>query len=568
MSGHLDFDPVLDLAITNGLVDEQQAQELLDEKKRSGKPVRRLLLDSEFVTENDLLGMMAAYQGCEVVDLTQLTIPQTVLKCIPASVARMYNVIPIRTGIGAVTLATSTIIDPHAMDEIMFVLTKDVSFVMAREGDIHDRVTEFYGDDSATVAELLNSLEGEISHDPALATGEEVDDKGIAEAAGSAPIIKFVHLVLYNAVMARASDIHFEPFEKEFRIRYRVDGALYEMAPPPRRLATPIISRVKVMSGLNIAERRMPQDGRIAITVAGRHIDLRVSCLPTRFGESVVLRVLDQSVVSLNLDTLGMPEDVLNDLFIDVEKPNGIIIATGPTGCGKTTTLYACLRRINTIDQKLLTAEEPVEYDIDGIVQVPINPLTGNTFPLALRAFLRQDPDVMMIGEIRDLETAKIAIEASLTGHLVFSTLHTNDAAGAITRLIDMEVEPYLIASTLEAVLGQRLLRTICLNCKTAYEPDDETLRSLNLTRPDVGSRPFYYGRGCQTCNSTGYKGRKGIYEYLRVSNDIRELINEKKPTLFLREKARALGMRTMREDGIRNVLDGYTTVDEIRLYT
>jgi type IV pilus assembly protein PilB len=322
------------------------------------------------------------------------------------------------------------------------------------------------------------------------------------------------------------------------------------------------------MSGLNIAERRMPQDGRIAITVAGRHIDLRVSCLPTRFGESVVLRVLDQSVVSLNLDTLGMPEDVLNDLFIDVEKPNGIIIATGPTGCGKTTTLYSCLRRINTIDQKLLTAEEPVEYDIDGIVQVPINPLTGNTFPLALRAFLRQDPDVMMIGEIRDLETAKIAIEASLTGHLVFSTLHTNDAAGAITRLIDMEVEPYLIASTLEAVLGQRLLRTICLNCKTAYEPDDETLRSLSLTRPDVGSRPFYYGRGCQTCNSTGYKGRKGIYEYLRVSNDIRELINEKKPTLFLREKARALGMRTMREDGIRNVLDGYTTVDEIRLYT
>jgi type IV pilus assembly protein PilB len=480
----------------------------------------------------------------------------------------MYNVIPIRTGTGAVTLATSTIIDPHAMDEIMFVLTKDVSFVMAREGDIHDRVTEYYGDDSATVADLLTSLEGEISNDPSLAASEEVDDKGIAEAAGSAPIIQFVHLVLYNAVMARASDIHFEPFEKEFRIRYRVDGALYEMAPPPRRLATAIISRVKVMSGLNIAERRMPQDGRIAITVAGRHIDLRVSCLPTRFGESVVLRVLDQSVVSLNLDTLGMPEDVLNDLFIDVEKPNGIIIVTGPTGCGKTTTLYSCLRRINTIDQKLLTAEEPVEYDIDGIVQVPINPLTGNTFPLALRAFLRQDPDVMMIGEIRDLETAKIAIEAALTGHLVFSTLHTNDAAGAITRLIDMEVEPYLIASTLEAVLGQRLLRTICLNCKTAYEPDDDTLRTLNLTRPDIGARPFYYGRGCQKCNSTGYKGRKGIYEYLRISNDIRELINEKKPTLFLREKARAMGMRTLREDGIRNVLDGYTTVDEIRLYT
>ncbi len=568
MSGHLPFDPVLDLAIANGLVDEQQAQDLREEQTRSGKPVRRLLLDSGFVSEEHLLGMMAVYQGCEVVDLTQMSIPQTVINCVPASVARMYNVIPTHTGIGAVTLATSTIIDPHAMDEIMFVLAKDVSFVMAREGDIQDRVTEYYGDESVTVADLLNSLEGEIGRDPTLAVSEEVDEKGMEAAASAAPIVRFVHLVLYNAVMARASDIHFEPFEKEFRIRYRVDGALYEMSPPPRRMATPIISRIKVMSGLNIAERRMPQDGRIAITVAGRHIDLRVSCLPTRFGESVVLRVLDQSVVALNLDTLGMPEDVLDDILIDIEKPNGIFIATGPTGSGKTTTLYACLRRINTPDQKLLTAEEPVEYDIDGIIQVPINPLTGNTFPIVLRAFLRQDPDVMMIGEIRDLETAKIAVEASLTGHLVFSTLHTNDASGAVTRLIDMEVEPFLIASTLEAVLGQRLVRTICLNCKEPYEPDDETLRSMDLTRQDVGSRPFYYGRGCQLCNGTGYKGRKGVYEYLRMSNDIRELVNLRKPTLFLRERARALGMRTMREDGIRNVLDGYTTVDEIRLYT
>ncbi len=568
MSEHLDFDPVLDLAIANGLIDKQQAQDLREEKGRSGKSIRRLLIDDGFASEDELLQMMAAYQGSEVVDLTKIVLPSEVLKSVPASVARMYNVVPVQMGAGSVTLATPTIIDPTAMDEIMFVLAKDVSFVMAREGDIRARVTEFYGDESATVADMLNNLEGEISQDASLAISDDVDEKGIEAAAGAAPVVRFVNLVLYQAVTSRASDIHFEPFEKVFQIRYRVDGALYEMPPPPRRLALPIISRVKVMSGLNIAERRLPQDGRIALTVAGRHVDLRVSCLPTRFGESVVLRVLDQSVVSLELDTLGMPDDVLDILTLDIEKPNGIIVVTGPTGSGKTTTLYSCLRRINTIDQKLLTAEEPVEYDIDGIVQVPINPLSGNTFPIVLRAFLRQDPDVLMIGEIRDLETAQIAIQASLTGHLVFSTLHTNDAAGAVTRLIDMDVAPYLIASTLEAVLGQRLVRTICQNCKEAYEPDDDTLRSMDLTRADIGARHFYYGRGCQLCNNTGYKGRKGIYEYLRVANEIRELINEKKPTLFIREKARALGMRTMREDGIRNVLDGYTTVDEVRRYT
>ena len=327
-------------------------------------------------------------------------------------------------------------------------------------------------------------------------------------------------------------------------------------------------SRVKVLSNLNIAERRVPQDGRIALSVAGRQVDLRVSCLPTQFGESVVLRVLDRSVVSLDLENLGMPEDIFDLLTMDIEKPNGIIIVTGPTGSGKTTTLYSCLKRINKVESKLLTAEEPVEYDVDGIIQVPINPVVGNTFPKALRAFLRQDPDIMMVGEIRDFETAEIAIQASLTGHLVFSTLHTNDAAGAVTRLVDMNVQPYLVSSTLEAVLAQRLVRTICENCKTAYSPDDETLERLGLKRDQIGDRSFYYGRGCDLCNNTGYKGRKGVYEYLRISEPIRALINERKPTLIIREKARELGMRTMREDGLRNILDGYTTVDEILRYT
>jgi len=561
------YDPLIDLVVSNGIIDQQQADELREEHKNTGQPMRKLLVDNGYLSEDDLLGMMAAYQGCDVIDLSVMSLDTDVIQSIPASVARMYNVLPVQATTGTITLAVCDLIDPHVMDELMFVLTRDVQFVMAREKDVKERVVEYYGDDSATVSDMLNSLESDLALDTSLNV-DDTDDKSLESAAAAAPVIRFVKLVLYQAVTDRASDIHFEPFETDFKIRYRVDGALYEMSPPPRRLALPIISRIKVMSGLNIAERRVPQDGRISLTVAGHSVDLRVSCLPTAHGESVVLRVLDRSVVSLDLENVGLPEDVYEALTMDIEKPNGIIIVTGPTGSGKTTTLYSCLRMINKIDSKLLTAEEPVEYDMDGIVQVQINPSSGNTFAKVLRAFLRQDPDIMMIGEIRDLETAEIAVQASLTGHLVFSTLHTNDASGAVTRLCDMNVAPYLIASTLEAVLGQRLVRTICLNCKEAYMPDDETLQRMELKRADVGNRSFYYGRGCSKCNGTGYKGRKGVFEYLRITDPIRDLINERRPTLFIRERARELGMRTLREDAIRNVLDGYTTVDEVLRYT
>lgn len=562
------YDPLLDLVVSNGTIDQQQSDALREEHANSGTPIRNLLIDNGYVTEDDLLTMMAAYQGCEIVDLKATTIDPDVIQCIPATVAHMYSVLPISQTSGTITLATSDLIGPEVMDELMFVLTKDVQFAMAKKDDIETRIKEYYGDESASVSDMLNSLNSDLANDKTITAEDGASDQDVEAAASSAPVVRFVNLVLYQAVTDRASDIHFEPFEKDFKIRYRVDGALYEMSPPPRRLALPIISRIKVMSGLNIAERRVPQDGRISLTVAGHQVDLRVSCLPTVHGESVVLRVLDRSVVSLDLDNVGLPEDIYDDLTIDIEKPNGIIIVTGPTGSGKTTTLYSCLRRINTIDSKLLTAEEPVEYDMEGVVQVQINASAGNTFPRVLRAFLRQDPDVMMIGEIRDLETAEIAVQASLTGHLVFSTLHTNDAAGAVTRLVDMNVAPYLIASTLEAVLGQRLVRTICLNCKESYNPDDETIGKLNLKRDAVGTRPFYYGRGCSKCNGTGYKGRKGVFEYLRVSDPIRDLINERRPTLFIRERARELGMRTLREDAVRNVLDGYTTVDEVLRYT
>jgi len=561
------YDPLIDLAISNGVIDEQQSKEIQEEKQRSGNSVRKILIDNGYVTEDDLLGMMASYQGCDVIDLEIASFDPDIIDSVPGNIARMYNVLPVHATGGTVTLATSNLIDPYVMDELMFVLTRDVEFAFAKEHDVLERIREYYGDESLSMADMIDGLESDMAADQSLSI-DEADAASLESAAAAAPVIRFVNLVLYQAVTDRASDIHFEPFETTFRIRYRVDGALYEMSPPPKRLALAIISRIKVMSGLNIAERRIPQDGRISLTVAGHQVDLRVSCLPTSHGESVVLRVLDRSVVSLDLENVGLPEDIYEDITIDIEKPNGILIVTGPTGSGKTTTLYSALRRINKIQSKLLTAEEPVEYDIDGIIQVQINPSSGNTFAKVLRAFLRQDPDIMMIGEIRDQETAEIAVQASLTGHFVFSTLHTNDAAGAVTRLVDMNVAPYLISSTLEAVLGQRLVRTVCLNCKEGYTPDAEALTNLGLTADDVGDRQFFYGRGCSNCNGTGYKGRKGVFEYLRMSDPIRELINNRSPTLYIKEKARELGMRSLREDAIRNVLDGYTTVDEVLRYT
>ncbi len=561
------MDPVLQLTVDQGLLSHEQAEEVKLEHEGTGKPIRSILVDSGYLTEDDVLNAMALYLGTRVINLPATDIPPDIIHSVPASVARMYNVVPVAMDSNRVTVAVSDLVSPQITDELMFVLTQDVGFVLAREEDVRTCINQFYGDESDSVNDMLSVLEHEIEDAGDFGLKGE-DESQLEEMAGSTPVIRFVNLVLYQAVNDRASDIHFEPFEKEFKIRYRVDGSLYEMQPPPKRLALSIISRVKVMSNLNIAERRLPQDGRIQISIGGRQIDLRVSTLPTQFGESVVLRVLDRTTVSLEIENLGMPTDVYEQFTSDIKKPHGIVIVTGPTGSGKTTTLYSGLRRINTIETKVLTAEEPVEYDIDGIIQVPISELTGNTFARVLRAFLRQDPDVIMIGEIRDLETAQIAIQASLTGHLVFSTLHTNDAAGAITRLVDMDVEPYLVSSTLEAVLGQRLVRTICDQCKVTYLPDEDTLERLNLTREDVGDREFCYGRGCEHCNETGYHGRKGIYEYMSTTEAIRELINARSPSLVLREKAVEQGMRTLREDGIRNLFDGYTTVDEVLRYT
>jgi type IV pilus assembly protein PilB len=560
--------PLLSLVKELGLIDDLQYEEVAAEFKRSGTPVISLLQDFGIMQMDDILQVMANYLGTKVISLREVQFTPELLKTIPANVARMYQCLPIATHDGTVQIALADPLDPGRPDEIHFAVKKDVQVVVADPADIERAIDQHYGqEDTGDVSAILKELgeDTEIARE----ASEAADDAKLAEdLANQAPIVKFVNLVLFQAIQDRASDIHFEPFETEFRIRYRVDGALYEMSPPPKHLALPVISRIKVMSGLNISERRLPQDGRINFAMGNRQIDLRVSTLPTQFGESVVLRVLDRAAVNLDIETLGFPKYVHDYVTEAIQRPNGIMIVTGPTGSGKTTTLYSCLRRINTIDAKLLTAEDPVEYDIDGIMQVAIAEAVGMTFGKALRSFLRQDPDIIMVGEMRDLETAQISIQASLTGHLVLSTLHTNDAPGAVTRLLDMGVEPFLISSTLMAVLAQRLVRTICQNCRTPFEPTEEQLGLLNLSPHDLGDKVFHYGRGCSTCNDTGYKGRKGIFELLIISEAIRTLINERAPTVVVRQKAVELGMVTLREDGLRSIFEGDTTIEEIVKYT
>ncbi len=556
---------VAELFIEHHILQPSQAEDVLNEASMNGKTIAQAMVDSGFVDEHSFYQTIADALGTEYIDLSQREIPAAILKLVPSGLARLHRALPIAMSGNTIRLALADPLDPRAAEDLRFALGKDVDVVVAPTDQIEERIKQYYGTDTASMEDILKQL-GE--------TGEMLQLRGddnaaaVAAEANATPIIRFVDLIMYQAIQDRASDIHFEPFENEFKIRYRVDGALYEMAPPPRHLALPVISRVKVMANMNIAERRLPQDGRIQKNIAGRNVDLRVSTLPTQFGESVVLRVLDRTTVNLDLEALGMPDYIHSYILEVIERPNGIFIVTGPTGSGKTTTLYSCLRKINTIDSKLLTAEEPVEYDLEGVVQVPVNENIGLTFARILRAFLRQDPDRIMVGETRDLETAQIAIQASLTGHLVFTTLHTNDAPGAVTRLVDMGVEPFLISSTLEAVLGQRLLRSICPNCRTTYQPNNALLAQLEISPGDIGGKKFFYGKGCDACNQTGYKGRKGIYELMQITDPIRELINERAPTVVLKQKAVELGMVTLRQDGIRSIFDGDTTIEEVLKYT
>jgi type IV pilus assembly protein PilB len=551
--------PLLSLIREQGLIDDLQYEEVVAELKRGNAPVIQLLQDFGIMKLDDILHVIAGHVGADVVSLKDREFSPELLQTVPAKVAQMYQCLPVAMNNGTVQVALADPLDPQHADEIHFAIKRDVQIVVADPAEIKKAIDRLYGQDEASgdFSEILKELgaDKEIAQKVDEAA---TDEKRLENLANEAPIVRFVGLVLQQAIQDRASDIHFEPFETDFRIRYRVDGALYEMAPPPKHLALPVISRLKVMANLNISERRIPQDGRINLNISGRQVDLRMSTLPTQFGESVVLRVLDRAAVNLEIESLGFPKYVYDFVTEVILRPNGIFVVTGPTGCGKTTTLYSCLR----------TAEDPVEYDIEGIMQVAINDSVGMTFGKALRSFLRQDPDIIMVGEMRDLETAQISIQSALTGHLVLSTLHTNDAPGAVTRLVDMGVEPFLISSTLMAVLGQRLVRTICKNCRTPFEPTEKQLEMLNLSPHDLGDKVFHYGRGCSTCNDTGYRGRKGIFELLIISEAIRTLINERAPSVVVRQKAVELGMVTLREDGLRGIFEGDTTIEEVVKYT
>ena len=557
--------PLLVLVRERGYADEAQLLAIEDEHKKSGKPVTQLLKDSHILDLDTQLQMMAEHLGTEVVpNLQDVIVPPEVISIVNASTAKMYQCLPIEAHGNAVRVVFADPLNPSLIDELSYIVRREIHVVVGDPVAVVKLIEKYYTE-TENFDDILKDLGANDVKEVAQAAE---DDAAAEELANDNTIVKFVNLVLYQAIKDRASDIHFEPFEDEFKIRYRVDGALYEMAPPPKHLALPVISRIKVMGNLNISERRMPQDGRISFPLAGRQIDLRVSTLPTQFGESVVLRVLDRSAVNLDLEAIGLPKYVYDYTCEAINQPHGIFIVTGPTGSGKTTTLYSCLRKVNGVDVKLLTAEDPVEFDIDGIIQVAINDAQGLTFGKALRSFLRQDPDIIMIGEMRDLETAQIAIQSSLTGHLVLSTLHTNDAPGAVTRLVDMGVEPFLISSTLQAVLAQRLVRTVCKKCRTPFEPTESQLSLLNLSPHDIGDKVFYYGRGCTHCNDTGYRGRKGIFELLVIGEALRNLINERAPSVVVRQKAVELGMVTLREDGLRSIFDGDTTIEEVVKYT
>jgi type IV pilus assembly protein PilB len=555
----------LEIFVDQGIVDQSQVSEISHEVNESGKSVMQLLVDYGFVTDEQFYQTVADSLGTDVVSLEGFEPPPELLRLLPAGLAQLHRAIPIGVDGQTLQIALGDPLNSQTQEDLRFALGREVQVVVAPVYQIDELIKKHYGTDIANMDEILAQLGGEIEFG---GPDGQLDLKNLEAEANATPIIRYVDLILYQAIQDRASDIHFEPFEAEFKIRYRVDGALYEMSPPPRHLAMPVISRVKVMANLNIAERRLPQDGRIQLHIAGRQVDLRVSTLPTQFGESVVLRVLDRSTVNLSLEALGMPPRIHNYILETIEKPNGIFIVTGPTGSGKTTTLYAALNQINTIDSKVLTAEDPVEYNIEGIIQVPVNEGIGLNFARVLRAFLRQDPDRIMVGETRDLETAQIAIQASLTGHLVFTTLHTNDAPGAVTRLVDMGVEPFMISASLEGVLGQRLIRKICTKCRTPYEPSEAVLAQLGLSPHEIGDKNFYYGTGCDACNNTGYKGRKGIYELLDMNDPVRELINQRAPGVVLKQKAIELGMTTLREDGMRSIYDGETTIEEVLKYT
>ncbi|MFM8187176.1 MAG: GspE/PulE family protein [Pirellula sp.] len=550
-----------------GFITDDQLVLLLEEQQQQpGALLGKLAEDMALVTDEQLAQALGEQMNMKVVTLGDNPIPKELLEKLTDVMAQLYRVVPVKFDGSRLTVATCDPQNLTVQDELRTFLGIDIEMVVATEREIKSTIDRFYSPESLSVEKIIADLNAdeELFEAANKLKGDKFDLDGAEALADSAPVRKLLNLVLLLAIKDHASDIHFEPFEDEFRIRIKAEGVLYEMVPPPRHLAFAITTRIKVMANLDIAERRMPQDGRIELMVGGHPVDLRVSVLPTMFGESVVMRILDRTVVNLSLDKVGMDETTKENFRRIMRRPNGIVLVTGPTGSGKTTTLYSALSEMNDIADKLITTEDPVEYDIDGIVQIPIDHEIGVTFASCLRAILRQDPDVILVGEIRDIETAEIAVQASLTGHLVFSTLHTNDAPSTITRMKDMGIPTFLITATVEAILAQRLVRRICTKCREEVEPPLELLYELGMEQTDIKDQKFYRGKGCDNCNNTGYKGRIGLFELMVMNDDLREMILRNVTTDELRAKAVEYGMITLRDYGKQFVFQGHTTAEEV----
>jgi type IV pilus assembly protein PilB len=549
------------------VIHEGQVQEALQSQRDGGSRIGEVLLQMGAITEDQLLEALGRQAGMEVINLTAESVDAKAAELIDATTATMYGILPVRIEPdGSLLVAMSNPMNLAILDDVRFTVNRDLKGAICDEASLKAAIDKIYGAEEDGQARLVKAMErdaAEAASDAPPTTGP-IDLEDAEAMARSAPVVKLLNYVFYRAIKDKSSDIHLEPFEDRFKIRYRVDGVLYELESPPQHLATALISRVKVMANLDISETRLPQDGRIELAIGGRPVDLRVSTLPTMFGESCVMRVLDRTVVSLSLDQIGMRDDELVLFRQIIQKPNGIVLVTGPTGSGKTTTLYSALNEVNEVTTKIITTEDPVEYDLEGIIQVQVNEDIGVTYAKCLRSIVRQDPDKILVGEIRDPETAAIAVQASLTGHLVFSTVHTNDAPLAITRMTDIGVEPFLLAATLEAVVAQRLVRRVCVDCKTYYEPGPEVVMELQLSPDDVIGKQFAYGKGCETCAFTGYRGRVGLFEIMVLTERIRTMILETASTDEVRTAARADGMRTLRESGLLAIFDGVTSIEEV----
>lgn len=556
--------------IDHGFITPEQLDILLEkQKEHRHELLGQLAISMGLITDEQLVEVLADHLNVPAYNLAETDIRAEVIAIITPTMADVYKIIPVSLEGNVLTVVMAQPQQLQVIDELRTLLGYDIRPAVSSESDINKAYAKYY---EAATTDSMDQLLTDIEQDEELnkaiqaanSLDETIDLTGAQAMAESAPVRKLLNMVLLMAIRDRASDIHFEPFENEFKIRVRADGALYEMVPPPKHLALALTTRIKVMANLDIAERRLPQDGRIELSVGGHPVDLRVSILPTMFGESAVLRILDRSVILLDLDNVGMDPGILLDFRKLIRIPNGIILVTGPTGSGKTTTLYAALNELNVIEEKLMTTEDPVEYDIDGIIQIPVDSSIGNTFARCLRSILRQDPDKILVGEIRDLETAEIAVQSSLTGHLVFSTLHTNDAPSTVTRLRDMGIPPFLLTATLEAILGQRLVRRICVDCKEETMPSQEQLVSLDLGPDEILGKKFYHGRGCNTCNGSGLKGRTAIHELLIMNDRLRDIINEGASTEKIRDVALQSGLRPLRESGLTKIFAGMTTIDEV----